>query len=60
MQDQYLTATQVAELLQLNVETVYDMVNDGELRATKIRGRWRFDATELQKWFKARSASTPA
>lgn len=53
MQDHYLTATQVAEVLQLNVETVYDMVRDGELSATKIRGRWRFDATELREWFKS-------
>ncbi len=52
MQEQYLTATQVAEILQLNVETVYDMVRDGELSATKIRGRWRFDASELREWFK--------
>ncbi len=49
MQEQYLTAAQVAEILQLNVETVYDMVRDGELSATKIRGRWRFDASELRE-----------
>ncbi len=29
MQEQYLTTTQVSEILQLNVETVYDMVRDG-------------------------------
>ncbi len=57
MQEQYLTATQIAEILQLNVETVYDMVRDRELSATKIRGRWRFDAEELREWFRNHRSS---
>jgi len=59
MQNQYLTANEVAELLKLNVETIYDMVGHGELPAAKIRGRWRFDASELRKWFKKHRSSTP-
>jgi len=57
MSEKYLTATQVAEMLQLNVETVYDMVNDGEVPATKVRGRWRFDPSELREWFNANGSS---
>lgn len=60
MQKQYLTANEVAEILQLNVETIYDMVGTGELPATKIRGRWRFDASELRDWFrKHRNSDVP-
>ncbi len=61
MQHQYLTARQVAEMLQLNVESIYDLAGKGEIPATKICGRWRFDASEVDDWFRAqRSAvSTP-
>jgi excisionase family DNA binding protein len=58
MPEKYLTATQVAEMLQLNVETVYDMVKDGTLSATKVRGRWRFDLSELRHWFKTHRSTT--
>ncbi len=62
MQTRYLTANEVAEALQLNVETIYDMVRKGEMPATMIRGRWRFDASELREWFtrqRAANAGTP-
>ena len=58
MQDEYLTAAEVAKLFKLNVETVYDLVGGGQLPATKLGGQWRFDASEIREWFKAQR--TPA
>ena len=52
MQHRYLTAKQVAELFQLNVDSVYDLVGTGQMPATKLGGRWRFDASELREWFR--------
>lgn len=58
MQDEYLTANEVAELLKLNVETIYDLMGSGQLPAVKIGGRWRMEALELREWFKAQRSST--
>ncbi len=58
MEYRYLTAHQVAELLQLNVESIYDMAGDGRIPASKICGRWRFEAGEVNEWF--RSVRAPA
>ena len=52
MQRRYLTAKQVAGLFQLNVDSVYDLVGTGQMPATKLCGRWRFDESELREWFK--------
>ena len=59
MQDQYLTARQVAELLQLNVETVYALVGKRQLPATRIGNRWRFEASEVREWFKNHRSYAP-
>lgn len=57
MQNRYLTAKQVAELFQLNVDSIYDLVGAGQLPATKLGGRWRFDESELREWFRNRRPS---
>ncbi len=57
MHHQYLTAHQVAEMLQLNVESIYDLAKEGRIPATKICGRWRFDTGEIRDWFKTSRSS---
>ena len=55
----YLTAREVAELLKLNVETVYLLIAKEQLPAVRVGGRWRFDESELRAWLKThRSSST--
>ena len=58
VQNRFLTARDVAELLQLNIETVYDLIAREGLPATKLGGSWRFDESELREWFKAHRTST--
>ncbi len=58
MQDEYLTAAEVAKLFKLNVETVYDLVGNGQLPATKLGGQWRFDASEIREWFRQHRSTT--
>ena len=60
MQSRYLTAKQVAELFQLNVDSVYDLVGAGQMPATKLGGRWRFDESELREWFKLHRSTVSA
>ncbi|MFQ5412756.1 MAG: helix-turn-helix domain-containing protein, partial [Phycisphaerae bacterium] len=54
MSGSYLTAYQVAELLQLSVETVYALITREGLPATRVGRRWRFDETCVRKWFDER------
>ncbi|MFQ5491672.1 MAG: helix-turn-helix domain-containing protein, partial [Phycisphaerae bacterium] len=54
MSGSYLTACQVAELLQLSVETVYALITREALPATRVGRRWRFDETRVRKWFDER------
>ncbi len=54
MSGSYLTAYQVAELLQLSVETVYALITREGLPATRVGRRWRFDETRVRKWFDER------
>jgi excisionase family DNA binding protein len=53
----FLTARQVAELFQINVETVYDLIARDGLPATKLGGSWRFDEAELRTWFRTRRSA---
>ncbi len=54
----YLTAHQVAELLQLNVETVYALITREGLPATRVGRRWRFDESRVRGWFHQRCNKT--
>jgi len=54
----YLTAYQVAELLQLNVETVYALVTREGLPATRVARKWRFDESRVRRWFDERCNET--
>ena len=41
---QFMNARQVAEYLDLNEKKVYSLANDGVLPATKVTGKWLFNA----------------
>ena len=45
-----MTARQVAELLGVHENWVYDQAASGELPSYKIGGTRRFDADELREW----------
>ncbi len=53
MQDEYLVSNEVAERPKLNVQTIYDLMKNGQLPAVKIGGRWRMEAYELREWCRA-------
>jgi excisionase family DNA binding protein len=53
---QYLTAAQVAELLQVDDATVYRWASsDATMPATRIGGVVRFHAATLDRWLAART-----
>ncbi|MBI5029904.1 MAG: PocR ligand-binding domain-containing protein [Chloroflexi bacterium] len=48
--DDLLTTKQLMDLLQLDRTTIYRMLNDGRLPATRVGGQWRFSRQAIEKW----------
>ncbi len=48
--DDFLTAQQVADLLQLHILTVYRLAESGELPGFKAGRQWRFAREAIEEW----------
>lgn len=55
MPDMLLTVNEVADLLQMTVETVYDLAQQHKLRGMKVRGQWRFMEIDVRRWLQTHS-----
>lgn len=51
-QRRLLTPEDVAELLQVDRETIYRMARRGELPAIKVARHWRFRAARIERWLR--------
>ena len=47
---QTLTTGEAAEVLQVTVRTIYNYIDAGELKATKIGGKYRITLGELERF----------
>jgi len=47
--EEILTASQVAQLLQIHLRTVYKLARKGALPGAKLGGGWRFSKNEILK-----------
>jgi len=52
MEQNILTLKQTAKYLQLSERSIYNLIKQGEIPATKILNKWRFDKREIDKIFK--------
>lgn len=57
--DQYLTPTDVAQRLQVHVETVLRWARSGELPGAKLGQQWRFRAGDVEAFVASRMIATP-
>lgn len=46
-----MTIEQTSEYLQLGIKTIRRMIEDGELRAAKIRNTWRIRKSDIDELF---------
>ncbi len=46
----FMSVKQVAAYLQLNEKTVYALVSDGKIPATKVTGKWLFPRDLVDQW----------
>jgi excisionase family DNA binding protein len=58
--DEILTASQVADLLQVHPRTVYKLVKQGSIPGRKFGGGWRFSRNEILLMISPQGASKPA
>jgi excisionase family DNA binding protein len=57
MPEPLLMAADVAAWLNLNIETVYDLIAKDQLPAIKIGGQWRFQEAQVCEWLGRRRAA---
>ena len=55
-----LTVSQVAEATSLSPNAIYRAIRNGELRASKLRGRLRVQLTDLDAWINSNLVTTRA
>jgi len=55
MKKDYYTAKELAEMLSLNVMTIYRYVNAGKLKAYKIGKEFRIEHAEFEQFMKKAS-----
>ncbi len=55
--EKFYTPGQVAEVLQLRLETIYDYVKMGKLGASRFGNRYRISESDLQTFVEASKAA---
>jgi excisionase family DNA binding protein len=53
--DHLLTAKEVAAMLRVSSQTLYKMLEQGEIPAVKIGSQWRFDREKIRVWLEGRA-----
>jgi len=54
---QMLTAQELAVFLRVNRSTVYRLLKRRDLPGFRIGSEWRFDAAEIDQWFRQRGGA---
>jgi len=52
-----LTVKEVAALLRVSAQTLYKMLEAGDIPAVKVGSQWRFDRDKIRDWIEGRAAS---
>jgi excisionase family DNA binding protein len=56
----FLTTEEVLEYLQVNLRTVYRLIDAGQLPAVRVGRQWRFRRSDIDAWLDAQRAPRPA
>jgi excisionase family DNA binding protein len=55
-----LTAKEVASLLRVSLQTLYKMLEQGQIPAVRVGSQWRFDGDRIKVWLEQQVAPEPA
>jgi excisionase family DNA binding protein len=50
-----LTVKEMAALLRVSTQTLYKMLEQGEIPAVRVGSRWRFDREKIKDWIDGRA-----
>jgi len=50
--DKWMTLEEVAIYLQVSKDTIYRLIQKGEIPASKVSNLWRFKKEEIDEWMK--------
>lgn len=53
MADEVLTVEEVAERLRVSAQTVRKLIEDGELRAFRVKNQWRIRKEDLDRYIES-------
>jgi excisionase family DNA binding protein len=53
-----MTAEEVAKYLLVTKKTIYRLLKQGEIRATKVGRQWRFNKASIDKWLRQKPVET--
>jgi excisionase family DNA binding protein len=53
-----LTVKEVAALLRVSAQTLYKMLEQGDIPAVKVGSQWRFDREKIRAWIDSRAAES--
>ena len=55
-----LTPADVAQRLNIHVDTVYTLIHQEELPAIRVGGQWRLAESEVRQWVEERHRPRPS
>ncbi|MFC2076205.1 helix-turn-helix domain-containing protein [candidate division KSB1 bacterium] len=50
--DKWLTLNELSSYLKIGRTKLYQMVQEGQMPASKVGTQWRFDRDEIDEWLK--------
>ena len=59
MERNILTAKDVAQYLKVSQRSIYRLIREGKIPATKLLNKWRFDKREIDKIFESGIEKSP-
>lgn len=60
MDREIMTVEQVADYLQISKKSVYQLVHEGKLPASKVLNKWRFNRHSIKQWIASNQSTTIA
>ena len=58
MDREIMTVEQVADYLQISKKSVYQLVHEGKLPASKVLNKWRFNRHSVKQWIASNQSTT--
>jgi excisionase family DNA binding protein len=54
--DSLMTVKEMAAMLRVSAQTLYKMLEQGEIPAVKVGSQWRFDREKIKDWMESQGS----